>query len=153
MIPANLYIEINSADLPAGPMGKNPYELWLDAGNTGTLQDFLEWYRNGQSISGNAKIKHASIQPGANTASITYVSTGLSCQIDVEQNEKILIDVRGMVNHTAQNIVHFTLKRNGVDITPMNNTGLSCARIDIADGVRALNFMHRDAPPIGQGAI
>lgn len=148
---ANLVVEINSEDIPPGPAGKNYYELWLEAGNTGTLSEFLEWSRSGlQSTSGIVKkIEFCSMPPGANTASLTYVSTGLTCSISANAGEQVLIDVSGMVNHTAQNIIHFTLKRNGVDLTPAGYTGLACVRIDMADGVRALSMKYKDSPPAG----
>lgn len=33
------------ADGPAGPEGKSAYQVWLDAGNEGTEEEFLDWLR------------------------------------------------------------------------------------------------------------
>lgn len=148
MIPAAIFVEIPEESLPAGPQGLSAYQIWLNNGHQGTETDFLSWLRNGQIASGCVrKIVSSSLAPGANTASASYITTGLSCQIDVQAGEKVLVDVRGMCNHTGQQIVHFTLKRGAVELTPANHTGLACARIDIADGCRALGFQHHDTPP------
>lgn len=146
----NVFIEIDPEQLPVGPEGKSAYQVWLDNGNTGTETDFLDWLRNGQVSSGCVSaIKYASLGPTASTSSTTYVATGLQCQATAGQGDCILVDVRGMVNHTSQNIIHFTLRRNGTDITPSGNTGISTSRIDIADGVRAVSFQFNDTPPVG----
>lgn len=149
-IPAGLLIEIDPALIPPGPRGASVYETWLAAGNTGSEADFLEWMRANVAASPSVvkAVSHSSIAPGVNTAvSSTYVATGLKCSVGAQAGDKVLIDVRGMVNHTSQNIVHFTLRRNGWDLTPEGCTGLACARIDIADGVRAINFQHQDTVP------
>ena len=150
-IPGQIVVEIDPADIPPGPQGasgKSAYQSWLDVGNTGTEADFVQWLRNGQVASGTT-IKQSSIAPGANTASTTYVATGLSCTIGVPSGKKVRVEIDGMVNHTKQNIVHFTLMRDATDLTPANHSGLSCSRIDIADGVRAVNIDHLDTPPTG----
>lgn len=154
-IPAQIYVEIDPEDIPVGPAGSNGsdgkdnYQLWLDDGHTGSLSDYLQWVREAEQSGVVSSIQFASISPVANTASTVYVSTGLSCQITTEVDEKVDIDVRGMCNHSTQQIVHFTLKRNGVELTPANHTGLACARIDISDGCRALDFQHQDLPGDG----
>lgn len=153
-IPAQVFVHINPQDIPSGPIGKSAYQSWLDTGHSGTEADFVDWLRNGQIAAGCVrKIANATIAPGANTASDTYVSTGLSCTIDVQEGETVKIDVRGMVNHTTQKIIHFTLFRtigeNTVDLTPAGHSGLSASRIDISDGVRAVDLQHFDTPPLG----
>ena len=150
-IPAQLVVEILPTDIPPGPAGttgKSAYQSWLDTGNSGTEVNFIDWLRNGQAASGTT-IKQSSLSPGANTDSTIYVATGLSCTIDVPAGKNVRVEVIGMVNHTTQNIMHFTLKRDATDLTPANHTGLACARIDIADGVRAVNIDHLDTPPTG----
>lgn len=149
-IPGQIYIEIDPMQIPAGPRGASVYETWLASGHTGTEADFLEWMRASVVASpGVVKaVNHASAHPEASTAaSSTYVATGLKCSVNAQAGDKVLVDVRGMVNHTGQNIVHFTLRRNGIDLTPDGCTGLACARIDIADGVRSVNFQHQDTVP------
>lgn len=150
MIQSTIYVDIPDESLPAGPQGLSAYQIWLNNGHQGTETDFLSWLRNGQIASGCVrKIVSASLAPGANTASASYITTGLSCQIDVQAGENVMIDVRGMCNHTSQQIVHFALKRNETELIPVNHTGLACVRIDIADGCRALDFQHHDQPVAG----
>jgi hypothetical protein len=149
MILGQVFIEIDDADIPPGPQGDSAYQVWLANGNAGTEADFLTSLQGGGGGGAVSHIASASLAPGANTASVSYVTTGLSCSTVAAAGESILIDVRGMVNHTGQNIVHFTLKRNGVDLTPANCSGLACSRIDIADGVRSVNFQHQDTSPSG----
>jgi hypothetical protein len=149
MVAANVFVEIPEELIPPGPVGLSAYQVWLANGHQGTEADFLDWLRNGQVSACIRKIVSANLAPGVNTSSLSYVPTGLSCQIDVLAGETVLIDVRGMCNHTAQQIVHFTLRRGQADLTPANHTGLACARIDIADGCRALDFQHHDQPGAG----
>lgn len=149
-IPAAIFVEIPEESFPAGPQGLSAYQIWLHNGHQGTEADFLDWLRNGQIATGCVRgVNTSSIAPGANTASASYATTGLACSIDTLPGETVLIDVRGMCNHTGQQIVHFTLKRDGVELTPVNHTGLACVRIDIADGCRAIDFQYHDKTEAG----
>lgn len=147
-IPMQAFLRVPLEALPAGPQGKSAYQTWLDSGHTGSEAQFLDWLRNGQIVAGGVVMKQAKLSPGANTANTAYVCTGLQCQIDVPPGKKVRAQVAGMVNHTGQNIVHFTLKRDGVDLAASGDTGLACARIDIADGVRPVLIDHIDTPPV-----
>lgn len=151
-IPANVFIRIDEADLPPGPTGASAYDAWLSEGHTGTVADFLDWLRDGAPsiVAGGVVMGHASLAPGASTGSFSaYVATGLSCAIEVPAGKRVRIECHASVNHTQQNFVHFTLKRNGVDLTPASHTGLAAVRIDIADGVRDMKIDHFDTP--GEG--
>jgi len=147
MIPANIFIEINPEDVPPGPSGKSAYQTWLDNGHTGTEVDFLEWLRNGQSC-GGAAIKHSSVPGVISTDQISYAASGLSCTVSVVSGQKILIDVRGVVSRTPDGIVHFTIRRNGVDLHSSPQTGLSVIRADNADAARTLSFIHQDTATV-----
>lgn len=152
-LPASVLIRFNPADLPAGAPGRSVMDEWLVDNPGGTRAQFLEWMRAEccppAVAEGGIRIAHSSLGPSASTTSITYTPTGLECTINVEESEKVLIDVRGMVNHNDQKIIHFTLDRNAAVLHAAPLTGLAVARIDIADGVRAVNLQHEDQPGPG----
>ena len=149
MIPANVYLEIDPTLVPPGPAGKSAYQCWSENGHTGTESQFLDWLRDGTPAAGATVCKQATIAPGATTGSLTYVTTGLACNIDVPAGKKVRVEVTGAVNHSGQNFVHFTVKRGTTELHSSPLTGLACSRIDIADGVRALHIDHLDAPSPG----
>lgn len=140
---------VDPNDLPLGPPGPSAYEVWLANGHAGTEADFLDWLRNGAvSESFVRDIKFASIAPGAFTDATVFAATGLECTVNVQAGERVLVKVSGGVSHTAQNMVHFTLVRNGLNLAGAGLSGLDCARIDAADSLRELGFEHDDAPPV-----
>lgn len=149
-ITCPVVVEVPDELLPPGPPGKSAYQTWLDNGHSGSEAAFLDWLRNGQVVSGGVVSKQFSLAPGASCGVWSaYQASGLSGSIDVPAGKKVRVQVSGMVNHTSQNIVHFTIKRGATDLTPANCTGLACARIDIADGVRSVGIDYIDAPAAG----
>lgn len=147
-IPATIFVEINPEDIPPGPQGASAYQSWLAVGHQGTEADFLAWLQQTSTPSiVPAAVSVASIPPGTNTASTEYVSTGLKKTVEAFAGQRVLIDVRGVVSHTAQNIVHFTVRRNGVDLAGGSLTGLAVVRVDVTDCVRSLSLLHEDTVP------
>jgi len=150
-IPGQVVIRIAENSIPQGPQGASAYQVWLSNGHTGTEADFLNWLRSGQVTAGSVKVAHSSLPaiPTIFTGSQNYAPTGLSCSINVTAGERVLVDVRGIASHSDQSIVHFTLRRNGVDLTPANHSGLAAIRTESADNARTLCFQFDDAPPAG----
>lgn len=149
-----LMTRIPLASLPAGEPGKSNYDLWLEAGNTGTLQNFLDWLREGvgppPAGDGSTVAKVVALSPGASTTSAAFVATGLQLTIDVPEGKKVLLDARALVAHNQQRMVHFTLRRASTQLHPSGSTGLGCVRVDYADSFGNMSFQHLDAPGAGE---
>lgn len=148
-VPVEMRLLVDPNDLPPGPAGKSAYEVWLQNGHVGSEEDFLTWLRDGPvSDSFVRDIRFAILAPGVFTDVTTgWAPTGLECTVNVQAGERVMVDVAGGVSHTAQNMVHFTLMRNEVNLAAPGLSGLACVRIDAADTLRTLSLKHGDAPP------
>lgn len=60
--------------IPAGADGKSAYQIWLDAGNTGTEQDFLDSIAASAAAEITASATVTSLAAGADPTVIVTVS-------------------------------------------------------------------------------
>lgn len=156
-IPAQVQILVDSDDFPT-ITGDSAYETWLDLpGNSGlTEQDFIDSLKGepGAPGSGGGGVEgFASIAPGFNTSSSTFVTTGLTVTVPAgSATDNHLITVSGFAgNSGSANINRFAIFRkigsgSFTDLTVSGDTGMAGTRTVDNGYCDPFTIQHKDEP-------
>jgi hypothetical protein len=135
-VPGTVYIDIDPADLPAGPTGEQG-----PAGQDGV---------DGSGIV--RQVVNQVFAPGTTTTSTSFTGSGHSVSLTPLTPSRVVVRVSGMVGHTdAGSLVHFSLKKNGTLITlPSGISGLTAVKVIDSAYAHQFGFEFEESPNTDQ---
>lgn len=127
---------------PAGPAGESAYQIWLDAGNVGTEQDFLESLVGPQGPQGEQGIQGIQGPAGSTAAIISIRGQSISDPSAINMGDEIVIStdsdiaIDTVLSVITQDImVGWTVNNTGSATISITNGGTSIATVDAGNAI------------------